>query len=168
MRDIVMKMKKRAVLILAVGLCISALTGCSDSKNKEVAQKNAETDYEVPEYEYITRDLPEPKYIEAAEAFSGGDGTEQNPYQIASAAELTLLEELIRKEAEESNQEDYAKASYVLTADIVLNDCSDFEQWSQNGPEYSWRPIGGGSLGNFKGSFDGNGYTISGMLRFKM
>lgn len=163
MRDIVMKMKKRAVLILAVGLCISALTGCSDSKNKEVAQKNAETDYEVPEYEYITRDLPEPKYIEAAEAFSGGDGTEQNPYQIASAAELTLLEELIRKEAEESNQEDYAKASYVLTADIVLNDCSDFEQWSQNGPEYSWRPIGGGSLGNFKGSFDGNGYTISGM-----
>lgn len=163
MRDIVMKMKKRAVLILAVGLCISALTGCGDSKNKEVAQKNAETDYEVPEYEYITRDLPEPKYIEAAEAFSGGDGTEQNPYQIASAAELTLLEELIRKEAEESNQEDYAKASYVLTADIVLNDCSDFEQWSQNGPEYSWRPIGGGSLGNFKGSFDGNGYTISGM-----
>lgn len=158
-----MKMKKRAVLILAVGLCISALTGCGDSKNKEVAQKNAETDYEVPEYEYITRDLPEPKYIEAAEAFSGGDGTEQNPYQIASAAELTLLEELIRKEAEESNQEDYAKASYVLTADIVLNDCSDFEQWSQNGPEYSWRPIGGGSLGNFKGSFDGNGYTISGM-----
>lgn len=158
-----MKMKKRAVLILAVGLCISALTGCSDSKNKEVAQKNAETDYEVPEYEYITRDLPEPKYIEAAEAFSGGDGTEQNPYQIASAAELTLLEELIRKEAEESNQEDYAKASYVLTADIVLNDCSDFEQWSQNGPEYSWRPIGGGSLGDFKGSFDGNGYTISGM-----
>lgn len=158
-----MKMKKRAVLILAVGLCISALTGCSDSKNKEVAQKNAETDHEVPEYEYITRDLPEPKYIEAAEAFSGGDGTEQNPYQIASAAELTLLEELIRKEAEESNQEDYAKASYVLTADIVLNDCSDFEQWSQNGPEYSWRPIGGGSLGDFKGSFDGNGYTISGM-----
>lgn len=158
-----MKMKKRAVLILAVGLCISALTGCGDSKNKEVAQKNAETDYEVPEYEYITRDLPEPKYIEAAEAFSGGDGTEQNPYQIASAAELTLLEELIRKEAEESNQEDYAKASYVLTADIVLNDCSDFEQWSQNGPEYSWRPIGGGSLGDFKGSFDGNGYTISGM-----
>ena len=56
-----MKMKKRAVLILAVGLCISALTGCGDSKNKEVAQKNAETDYEVPEYEYITRDLPEPK-----------------------------------------------------------------------------------------------------------
>ena len=104
-------MKKWMSLILAGGLCISTLMGCSDSKNKDAAQKSTETDYEVTEYKYITRDLPEPKYIEAAEAFSGGDGTEENPYQIASAAELVLFEELLRKEAEESYQEDYAKAS---------------------------------------------------------
>lgn len=156
-------MKKWMSLMLAGGLCISTLTGCSDSKSKDAAHKSTETDYEVSEYEYITRDLPEPKYIEAADAFSGGDGTEGNPYQIASAAELVLLEELIRKEAEESYQEDYAKASYVLTADIVLNDISDFAQWPQNGPEYSWRPIGQDGLGEFKGNFDGNGHVISGM-----
>lgn len=156
-------MKKWMSLMLAGGLCISTLTGCSDSKSKDAAHKSTETDYEVSEYEYITRDLPEPKYIEAADAFSGGDGTEGNPHQIASAAELVLLEELIRKEAEESYQEDYAKASYVLTADIVLNDISDFAQWPQNGPEYSWRPIGQDGLGEFKGNFDGNGHVISGM-----
>ena len=81
-------MKKWMSLMLAGGLCISTLTGCSDSKSNDAALKSTETDYEVSEYEYITRDLPEPKYIEAADAFSGGDGTEGNPYQIASAAEL--------------------------------------------------------------------------------
>ena len=51
----------------------------------------------------------------------------------------------------------------VLTADIVVNENVLNADGTLNGtPSYSWTPIGTSSK-NFKGTFDGNGHTISGL-----
>ncbi|MBR3568967.1 MAG: hypothetical protein IKN94_11920, partial [Salinivirgaceae bacterium] len=53
----------------------------------------------------------------------------------------------------------------VLTADIVVNENVLNADGTLNGtPTYSWTPIGTGTWGGiFKGTFDGNGHTISGL-----
>ena len=70
-------------------------------------------------------------------AFAGGDGTAENPYQIATAKQLVAV------------RNDLA-AHYVLNNDIDLNGYS------------SWNPIGD-AVYSFSGSFDGNGHVIRNM-----
>ncbi len=82
---------------------------------------------------------------EVASSFAGGDGTEQNPYQISNAAELAYLAKTVNTQ---STTPEYKY--YVLTDNINLG--------------YSeWTPIGIFDNENqyFCGSLDGNGYTIS-------
>lgn len=82
---------------------------------------------------------------EVASSFAGGDGTEQNPYQISNAAELAYLAKIVNTQ---STAPEYKY--YVLTDNINLG--------------YSeWTPIGIFDNENqyFCGSLDGNGYTIS-------
>lgn len=159
-------------IILAGVMAAGMLTGCggsqtdsnesvnTDGTKEETAPADGTTEETVAAgYEYTVRELPEPKYPEAAESFAGGTGTKSDPYQISTAAEMALLEKLIREE-EPLDKTEYYKSYYVLTADIELNDTSDFEQWSQKGPEYSWRPI---TNLNVNIHFDGAGHTISGM-----
>ena len=50
----------------------------------------------------------------------------------------------------------------MLTADIQLNDTSDWENWSTTAPANSWTAIGT-NINSFKGIFDGQGHTISGV-----
>ncbi|MDO4544306.1 MAG: InlB B-repeat-containing protein [Clostridia bacterium] len=99
-----------------------------------------------------------------AEAFAGGTGTEKDPYLISNAAELAYL----AKSVNEGN--DYSLGKYFkLTADIVLNDTSNLNSWGTTPPAYEWTPIGakGATIADnakhFKGYFDGDGHTISGM-----
>lgn len=159
-------MKRKWIgIILACTMILGTLTGCGGAsqaggnKTEDTQTAENEEESEAPLYEFTIRELPEPKYLEAAEAFAGGTGTESDPYQISTAAEMALLEKVIREEEASENTE-YKKAHYVLTADIELNDTTDFEQWAQNGPEYSWNPIS--NLG-MRIHFDGKGHTISGM-----
>ena len=87
-----------------------------------------------------------------AEAYAGGDGTPENPYQIATAEQLARL-------AQQTNNGEGGYQSYVLTDDICLNA-------NVNYPDYSWTPIGSLSDNGvfyFSGRFDGNGKTISGL-----
>lgn len=70
-------------------------------------------------------------------AFAGGDGTAENPYQIATAKQLVAV------------RNDLA-AHYVLNNDIDLSDY------------FSWNPIGD-AVYSFSGSFDGNGHVIRNM-----
>lgn len=70
-------------------------------------------------------------------AFAGGDGTAENPYQIATAKQLVA----VRKDL---------AAHYVLNNDIDLSGYS------------SWNPIGD-AVYSFSGSFDGNGHVIRNM-----
>ena len=84
-------------------------------------------------------------------AYSGGDGTESNPYQIAT---LTDLQEL------SNTQEDWVSGLYFSqTANI---DASDTQNWNEG---QGFSPIGDylndDSSRRFYGNYSGNGYTIS-------
>lgn len=57
----------------------------------------------------------------------------------------------------------YVEGHFILTADIMMNDISDFANWSTSAPEYGWEPIG--VVGAyFGGVLDGNGHKIIGMF----
>jgi hypothetical protein len=82
--------------------------------------------------------------------FVGGDGTEESPYQIATAEQLDQVR-------------DYLDKHFILTADI---DLADYENWEPIGafeplsdvPEDEETPKP--ELA-FTGTFDGGGHTIS-------
>ena len=79
-----------------------------------------------------------------------GSGTETDPYQISTADQLKLFRDIVNGTGDQAqNRGAYA----VLTANIDLN----------NEP---WTPIGNYTEGNqiyYEGTFDGGGYTISGL-----
>ena len=79
-----------------------------------------------------------------AEAYDGGDGTPENPFQIATAEQLALL-------AQQTEDGTGGDACYLLTNDIFLND----------GDSLQWTPIG--ETGTFAGVFDGDKHVISGL-----
>ena len=89
---------------------------------------------------------------EIAKSFSGGNGTESDPYLISTGEELAYLAFLIN----ENNDNSYYDKYYRLTDNIDLG-----------GME--WNPIGCYRYGNlfqsdsraFSGHFDGAGYTVS-------
>ena len=69
---------------------------------------------------------------------------------------LTTKEELYGM-ARLSKSVDFYKQTLKLGADIVLND-GNAEDWSEDAPKHVWQPIDG-----FRGTFDGQGHTISGI-----
>lgn len=142
-----------SVLLAAATVFTFAACGNETQGNEGVTSE--------PTTAYVMRDLPETKKIEPADSFAGGSGTEADPYQISSAAELAYMSELLAND-EESYKNPYFEAHYMLTSDINLNDISNFDNWAQEAPEYSWNPIAFDSA-NFAGVFDGNGHTVSGM-----
>ena len=89
----------------------------------------------------------------AADAYAGGNGTAEDPYQIATPQQLALL-------AQQTNDGTGGDAYYLLTEDICLN--ADMEMWT-----FNWKPIGrvtDSTVAYFRGHFDGNGKTISGLV----
>ena len=87
-----------------------------------------------------------------ADAYEGGDGTEGNPYQIATPQQLALL-------AQQTNTGTGGDAHYILVNDICLNVENDSIDWPVIGKETSQNlPI------YFTGVFDGNGHTIERMI----
>ena len=79
-----------------------------------------------------------------AESYDGGDGTPEDPYQIAKPEQLVLL-------AQQTNDGTGGDACYILTNDIDL----------EGNIGYNWTPIG--DTIPFTGVFDGNNHTISNM-----
>ncbi len=73
-----------------------------------------------------------------------GSGTSEDPYQIATLAQLRLLSE---------SSDDWDK-SFILTADINADDTKNWNSGS------GFSPIGNNST-KFTGQFDGQDYTIS-------
>lgn len=80
--------------------------------------------------------------------FSGsGSGTESDPYQITNAVQLSQV----------SNFLGQANVVFSLQNDL------DLTEWiADNNPRQGWSPIGVSSS-PFKGVFNGNGHTISGL-----
>lgn len=95
-----------------------------------------------------------------AESFDGGDGSAENPYQIANGAQLAKLAR------DTNNGVDFSASHFVLTSDILLNDISpwDFDQKAYYGSidtYNNWEPIGLNYF--FGGIFDGRDYIIYGL-----
>ncbi len=139
-------------LMLTLALCMS---GCGSNDASGQSQTTP-----VPVAEE-TPDNP----IPPADSFAGGDGTESNPYQIATAEQLSYLADLINNFSSNNYTEEvsYRTGYYVLTADIELNDISDFASWETKAPAHEWEPIGASSGDAFEGHFDGDGHVIKGM-----
>ena len=86
-----------------------------------------------------------------ANSYAGGDGTPENPYQIATAEQLALL-------AYETNNEIGGDAYYILTNDICLNIATP-KVWIHIGRHYKEQ-----TSKPFTGFFDGNDHTIYDMF----
>lgn len=83
--------------------------------------------------------------------FSEGTGTPSDPYQISTAADLFALAEAVN-----SGTSSYQGQYFCLTKDIDLGTDAN----------HPWTPIGNSATAQrqqFLGSFDGGGYTVSGL-----
>jgi hypothetical protein len=76
-------------------------------------------------------------------AFAGGDGSPNNPYQIATAEQLNEVR-------------NYLDKHFILIADINL----DVAPYNTG---VGWEPLGT-AFSRFKGNFNGNGYIIDGLF----
>ena len=83
----------------------------------------------------------------------GGDGSEANPYQIDSAAQVQCLG---ANHGDATDRADALNSHYELVSDI---DASGTANWNAGS---GFEPIGG-SANQFTGTFDGNDHDISGL-----
>lgn len=84
-----------------------------------------------------------------AESYAGGDGSAENPYQIATSKQLALL-------AQQTNDGTGGDAYYILTDNVSLGGCS--------GGVVNWTSIGT-SDHSFTGHFDGRSYSVYGLYQ---
>ena len=96
-----------------------------------------------------------------AENFAGGIGTAEDPYQIADGAQLARFAAMVNGTLDGTQQN--TAACGKLTADILLNDISNWENWNESTKGLNtWTPIGSGSQ-PFAGTLDGDGHSVSGI-----
>lgn len=81
--------------------------------------------------------------------FTGGNGTEENPYLISNKMHL-------------NNVRKYLDAHFKMVADIEFTEADFAETGSFYNQGVGWHPIGS-SLKQFEGVFDGDGHTITGL-----
>ena len=130
------RLRKRLAMLLAIVMIIGFLPGVG---SLEVSAAEGNT---------ITGSKP------------AGDGTAENPYQIGTAEELDWFADKVNNE-----NKTYKDASAVLTADITVNTGvldENGELASNTSGFVKWIPIGTKSC-KFKGTFDGQNHTISGL-----
>ena len=103
--------------------------------------------------------------LQAQTIWDGNDDTSwynetSTEFEISTAEQLAGLAKLV------NNGNNFSGKTILLTADIVLNDTSDWEDWENSAPKNSWSSIGsnsGNSKNPFSGTFDGQGHTVSGI-----
>lgn len=96
---------------------------------------------------------------EVASAFQG-TGTQDNPYIISKASELRKLS------VDVNSGEDYRGKFFKMTSNIIFNVkvlTSDGSLNNGSKKREIWTPIGVDFNHPFSGTFDGNGYKISGL-----
>lgn len=95
-----------------------------------------------------------------AENFADGNGTAEDPYQIANGAQLARFAAIVNGT---DGMTQNTAACGKLTADILLNDTEGWENWDESTKGLnSWTPIGSGSQA-FTGTLDGDGHSVSGI-----
>lgn len=103
--------------------------------------------------------LPEDAQIQTgtATAFSGGDGTAENPYQIKDVTEFRYFQTQAKSDAS------YLTLSYILTGNIYFNaklDYTDAETGLPTNVTLKNANAYTQISGTFSGTFDGDGYGI--------
>ena len=99
------------------------------------------------------QETPTDKWVNhVAASFAGGTGTENDPYQIATADQLALLS----KNVADGNT--YQGSWFKLMKDLDLSDY----RWNPIG-QYKWELNGTSTSHPFHGNFDGNSKTIKGL-----
>ncbi len=88
-----------------------------------------------------------------------GSGTKDDPYLISNAKQLAGLAKRV------NGGNNYGDKYFKLTADILLNDTTNWQNWENQAPANTWTPIGDCNTysARFDGSFDGGGHTIAGV-----
>ena len=118
-------MKKRiGSVLLALALCLSLLPATALAEGEGGTESGTTT----------------PSVSEKMPTYSGGSGTEADPWLISTVQDLQTLAETV------NSGEDYEDQYFILTDDIDLQNVS-------------WTPIGDGT-NDFCGTFDGQGNTI--------
>lgn len=159
-----MRKWKRLGCFVIIAALVCGLCGCGGNGSSGTSGENATSggsESSADSGSAAPKELPTSKAAchTAAESFAGGSGTPEDPYRISTAEELALFVKVTGDE-EKKNYE-YREACYVLTADIALNDVSDFDNWGEAEPAYRWEPVK-----RFTGTFDGAGHTVSGLYLF--
>ena len=87
------------------------------------------------------------------------DNSGDTEFTIYTPAQLAGLAKLV------NGGNDFSGKTIKLGNDIQLNNTSDWENWATASPDHSWTPIGfwDGTSYPFSGTFDGQGYTVSGI-----
>ena len=159
-----MEIKKLINTLLITILSASLITGCGGNTNsgdsqqgaQESTQENSQENSEVNVETEVEAVYPTGELMTPAEAFAGGDGSKESPYEISNAEELYRMASIIN-----GYELGADKSYYVLTADIVINDVTNYENWEKEAPQYGWEPIN-----SFQGNFNGNGHSITGLYCF--
>ena len=91
-----------------------------------------------------------------------GEGTPEKPYQIGTAAELYWFAGLVNGTLVDVQKN--ASANAILTKDITVNKgVLDANKDLVSGSDFiEWTPVGN-NIYAYTGTFDGKGYTISGL-----
>lgn len=87
-----------------------------------------------------------------------GDGTESNPYQIEDLEDLMIMTQAIA-----AGTGNYDTAYYRLMGDIDLSFAINNGNWNPIGWYQNAAQLSGNVSNSFKGTFDGDGHTISGL-----
>lgn len=137
-------------IFTVVAVLAAMLGGCS---KKDTSSTQTDTTQNVEE-------ISVPVWSgNVAENFAAGDGTAENPYQIANAEQLALLGKYINE-----NNEAYNKAHYILIEDICLNNVSKSDWYKEENNPKEWTY---GIMANwdylFGGTFNGDFHTINGI-----
>ncbi len=174
-------MKRIQICLLCVLLLIGLTTGCAngsyeDEKDVDQATEDIDQATDALHDDSETEKQEDEPIISVwdgtiADGFSGGVGMEDDPYLICSAAELAYLAQLV------NDGKTYQGQYYKLCCDVVMNSketmseefrvdgisSEQFENYRNSDSELNlWTPIGTEEH-PFRGNFDGDNHTISGM-----
>lgn len=90
---------------------------------------------------------------------SGGAGTVDNPYKITTADDLNKLA------ADVNSGTKYTDTYFKLMNNVSFSCTSDWDDLTSE--ENNFTPIGNSTSNSFRGTFDGNGMSISGIRIYK-
>lgn len=132
-----------AVEIMAANVAAANVTGCGDFGAMTARVNDRFYDWTISNGTVVLDSALWSSADVDASIFASGDGTEENPYVIKTAEQLRAFAGSM------NDKLDYTGKFVALAADI---DASGAE----------WSPIGGSEYA-FNGTFNGRGYTVSGL-----